>query len=57
MADDDRLDQLDYYTLLGAKRDASLDEIKAAFRVFARRYHPDRHAGGSEEKVARATRI
>lgn len=54
---DDRLDQLDYYTLLGVKRDAGVDEVKAAFRTFARRYHPDRFAGQPQEKIDRATRI
>ncbi|MDQ3034451.1 MAG: DnaJ domain-containing protein [Myxococcota bacterium] len=54
---DDRLDQLDYYTLLGVARDAGVDDIKRAFRTFARRYHPDRHAGGDAEKIDRATRI
>ena len=54
---DDRLDQLDYSTLLGVKRDAGVDDVKAAFRAFARRYHPDRQAGQPQEKIDRATRI
>jgi curved DNA-binding protein CbpA len=53
----DRLDLLDYYTLLGLEPEASAAEIKKAFRRFARRYHPDRFAGGDEEKVARASQI
>ncbi|UJR81101.1 J domain-containing protein [Sandaracinus amylolyticus] len=57
MSNDDRLDQLDYYTLLGVARDASVEDVKRAFRTFARRYHPDRFAGQETEKVARATRI
>ena len=32
----------DHYTLLGLRRDASLDEIKKAYRQLAMRHHPDR---------------
>jgi curved DNA-binding protein CbpA len=53
----DRLDRLDYYTLLGVAADAEPPAIKGAFRRFARKYHPDRFAGAPAEKVERASRI
>ncbi len=38
----------DYYDILGVKKDASAEEIKAAFRKKAHQYHPDK--GGDEAK-------
>ncbi|GAQ79940.1 chaperone DnaJ-domain superfamily protein [Klebsormidium nitens] len=35
---------MDYYRTLGIRRDATADEIKAAFRALALKFHPDRHA-------------
>lgn len=34
-------EERDYYEILGVERNASLDQIKRAFRRLARRYHPD----------------
>lgn len=53
---DDRLDLLDYYELLQVSETGSADDIRHAFHEFARRFHPDAHAG-DPEKQARASQI
>lgn len=53
----DRLDQLDYYTLLRIEPEASADSVRQAFHAFALRYHPDRFSGASEDKRERAAQI
>ncbi|WP_245614357.1 J domain-containing protein [Actinokineospora inagensis] len=40
-----RLDEVDYYELLGVRRDAGAADIKSAFRALAKVMHPD--AGGT----------
>ena len=41
---------MDYYTVLGIPADADQETIRSAYRVLARRYHPDRGLGSSSEK-------
>ncbi|RLB54369.1 MAG: hypothetical protein DRJ42_09335 [Deltaproteobacteria bacterium] len=53
----DRLELLDYYTLLSLEQRATADQIRQAFHEFALKYHPDRHVGGVSQKLARAAQI
>ena len=50
-------DKRDYYEVLGIQKGASDDEIKKAYRVLAKKYHPDMHPGDkeAEEKFKEAS--
>lgn len=42
-------EDVDLYAVLSLKSEATSDDIKKAYRRLALRFHPDKHAGSSEE--------
>ena len=44
------MDVKGYYSTLGVSENATQDEIKAAYRKLAMKWHPDRWATGTEEE-------
>lgn len=42
--------KVDYYSVLGIKKDATVLEIKKNFRTLALKFHPDKHIGNPEKQ-------
>ena len=42
---------IDYYKILGVKKDIPQDEVKAAFRKRTKQFHPDLHPNDPKAKA------
>ncbi|CBK25424.2 uncharacterized protein [Blastocystis hominis] len=42
--EDRKIEQRDYYAILGLSRDASFEEIKKQYRNLSRQFHPDKQS-------------
>lgn len=45
---------MDFYELLGINRNASKEEIKSAYRMMAKKYHPDVNSDENANKIIRS---
>jgi curved DNA-binding protein CbpA len=46
---------MNFYAVLGIRPDADQETIRSAYRILARRYHPDSGSGSSTEKFRQVT--
>jgi DnaJ-class molecular chaperone len=49
MSNDNEKEKVDYYEVLGVKKDSDITEIKKAYRSLAQKWHPDKNIDNKEE--------